>query len=103
MLVILGIAGWKYLTSRRLASQVAARLEVLYGGPVRVAGVDVGLFRSSVAGVQLFEKGQSVSGQPWAAIDAVEADVSLVSLLRDRISPDTLRLTGAALTLRFDK
>jgi hypothetical protein len=63
--VILGFAARKYLSSRRVASQVAKRLEALYGGPVRVTEVDIGLFRSSLTGVQLFEQGQSASGEPW--------------------------------------
>src|SRR5581483_3794150 len=101
--VILGIAIRKYLNSSQVASQVASRLEAVYGGPVRVGEVKVGLFRSSLARVQLFEKGESASGKPWATIDVVEADVSLLSLLHDSFSPKTVKLIGPAITLRFDK
>ncbi len=101
--VILRFAARKYLSSGRVASQVASRLEALYGGPDRVTEVDIGLFRSSLTGVQLFEQGQSASGEPWATIDTVGADVSVLSLLHDRISPEAIKLVGAAVTLRFDK
>jgi hypothetical protein len=103
ILVIVGFAGKKYLTSRYLAAQMASRLEAAYGGPVSISAVDIGWRRSSLIGVQVFEKGKSAPTAPWATIEEVEADVSILDWLRGSVCVENITLTGAAITLRFDK
>lgn len=100
---ILCLAAKKYLTSRQLASQIASRLEAAYGGPVRVAGVDIGLRRSTLTSLQLFEDEKSACKEPWVTVDVVEADVSVLNWLRGNVTPESVTLTGAAVMLRFDK
>jgi hypothetical protein len=102
ILIIGSIAGRKYLTSRGMAARVASRLEALYGGSVRLEQVDIGLGSSSLTSIQLFEKEDAAARKPWATIDALEADISFLSLLRGA-TPESVKLTGVAVTLRFDE
>jgi uncharacterized protein involved in outer membrane biogenesis len=106
LLVVAGVAARLYLRSGHVASQVAARLQAAYGGPVRVASADVGLTGSTVGGLELFEKskeGKLVSQQPWVTVQSVTADVSLLGVLSGNATPGKVTLTGAAVTLRFDE
>jgi uncharacterized protein YhdP len=105
VVVVLGglfVAAKKYLGSQQLAPQVAARLQAAYGGPVRVGEVDVGVNRSSLRHLRLYEAGAGPSDEPWVDVDTVEADVSLWGLLRGQAMPRSLTFTGARLTVRLD-
>jgi hypothetical protein len=102
ILVIVGVAGRKYL-SGHLAGQIASRMEAAYGGPVTISAVDIGWRSSSLKGVQLFENGRSAATAPWVTIEEVEADISVLDLLGGPVCPGNITLTGAAVTLRFDK
>jgi translocation and assembly module TamB len=103
VVVLLGVAARFYLCSGHVAFQVAARLEALYGGPVRVASADVGVAGSSVSGLELFEKGKADSQTPWASVKSLTADVSVFGLLAGTAIPQNVTLDGAAVTLRFDQ
>lgn len=105
LLVLAGaifLAGRSYLGSRRAAVQVAARLEAAYQMPVELLGVDVGLHDTTLRGLRLHEVG-APTGQPWAVVEQVDADVSLWDALRGEANPRRLRLRGADLVLRFDR
>src|SRR3954452_10041982 len=64
-----------YLHSERVTEQVTARLEQIYGGPVEVAQVDVGVLgNSTLNGFKLFEPGESKDG-PWLHVESLTTDV----------------------------
>jgi len=65
--VIAGFAARKYLTSRRVAAQVAARLEAVYGGLVVLNEADIGLRGSSFNGMQLF-RNRGLPSMRWRPI-----------------------------------
>ncbi len=92
-----------YLHSARVAQQVTTRIEALYGGPVRVEGVDVGLGASSVNGFELFEEGADAGhARPWLKVNSIHADVSLWDLVRGDAMPRRVDVTGAQILFRFD-
>ncbi|HEV3443520.1 MAG TPA: AsmA-like C-terminal region-containing protein [Gemmataceae bacterium] len=101
--IIIGFSLRKYLTSQRLAAQVASRLEAAFGGAVRIAEIDVGLGGSTLNGLQLFDSRAADPQEPWVTVDRVKADVSLLSLLGGSSTPQNITLLDAAVTLRFDK
>ncbi len=89
-----------YLSSAAATRQVAERLQDMLGGQVEIQGAQIGLIGdSSVRGIQAFEEGRP--DKPWLRIEDVMADVSALSLLRDK-SPEDIQLQGARITLRFD-
>jgi hypothetical protein len=92
-----------YLSSSRVAARVTAGLEEQYGASVRVGQVQVGLNASSVRHVELFEADAGPGAAPWATFDAVRADVGLGSLVAGHSQPRDLNVTGAAITLHFDR
>jgi len=92
-----------YLASQHGAALVAGRLQKVYGGPVRVGGVDVHLGNLTLHDLQLFEEGGSSAGQAWLSVANVHADVSVWDLLRGRVEPRLLTLDNAEAALRFDK
>jgi hypothetical protein len=103
VLLVAGFAARRYLSSRQVADQVAAKLKTLYGGPVKVAAVDIGLYGSSVNGFELFEKDGAGSQAAWLTIEELDADISLFNLLRGDAVPGNLHVTGAKVLFRFDK
>jgi hypothetical protein len=101
VVVVVAVRG--YLSSSEAVARVTAGLEAQYGGPVQVGGVDIGLERSSVRDLKLYEAGAEPGAEPWATFADVQADVSLASLLRGAAHPRSMEVTGADLTLRFDR
>ncbi len=92
-----------YLRSPHVATEVATRLEALYGGPVRVESVNVGISGSSVSGFELFEPGDETGQRtPWLKIGSLSTDISLWALLRGAAMPTHVTVTGARVWLRFD-
>jgi uncharacterized protein involved in outer membrane biogenesis len=97
------IAGRLYLASDSGRRQVASRLEEAYGGPVEVADADIGILgKITLRGLRLYEPGAPAGSAPWASAQEVQTDVSALDLLRG-IAPKSLILTGAAVTLHFDR
>jgi hypothetical protein len=92
-----------YLSSDRVVARVTSALEEQYGAPVRVGQVEVGLNASSVRHLELFEPDAAPGTAPWATFDDVRADIALGSLVAGRSQPRHLDMTGAAITLRFDR
>jgi hypothetical protein len=101
-LVLLTAAARQYLGSAQARAVVTARLEAVYGGPVRVAQIEVGLHHSALADVRLYEPSAEATAPPWAVFADVQAEVSALALLRGEARPRTLTVRGAAVTLRFD-
>jgi hypothetical protein len=92
-----------YLHSPRVAQEVATRLEALYGGPVRVESVEVGLGGSTVNGFELFEPGtDSDRGPPWLKVGSLSTDISLWDIVRGQALPKHVTITAARVILRFD-
>jgi hypothetical protein len=92
-----------YLRSPAVTHQVATRLEAIYGAPVRVESVDVGMSGSTLAGFELFEPGTDASqGTPWLKVGSLTTDISLWDILRGQAMPKNVTLTGATVVLRFD-
>jgi hypothetical protein len=103
VVVVLGLAGRWYLSGNRAAAKVSARLRALYGGPLRVETVDVGLEGTSVRGLELFEPRSAAAGEPWLSARDVYTDVSLWQTLTGTAAPTEVTLSGAAITLRLDR
>jgi hypothetical protein len=102
VIVVAGLflAARVYLASDRTLRQVEAQLAEMYGGPVAVDSVSVGMFGDSTFhGVRLYQEG--VSDSPWAVFESVQTDVSAVDILLGR-SPQVVSLSGAEITLSFD-
>src|SRR5260370_42384716 len=91
-----------YTRSSRVAGEVTTRLEAIYGGPVRVEGVEGGLSGSTVSGFELFEEGSDVAGGvPWRTGGPLTVDVSLWDLLRGEAMPTPIAGQPATILLRF--
>lgn len=107
VLVLIGSGAMlvRYFTrSARVAGEVTTRLEAIYGGPVRVEGVDVGLSGSTVSGFELFEEGSDVDGSvPWLKVGSLSVDVSLWDLIRGNAMPTKVAVKPATILLRFDR
>jgi uncharacterized protein involved in outer membrane biogenesis len=95
------VGGRLFLSSSYVRGRVAASLEQLYGGSVRVGSADIGMRRTVLSRVELFEKGDGPNQQPWMSIDRLEADLSLWDVLRGR-QPTQVVLSGVTVRLRFD-
>ena len=93
-----------YLRSRQVVQQVTTHLEALYGGPVRVDQVDVGLASTTISGFELFEPGSDhTKDTPWLKVGALNADVSLWDLISGAARPTRVTLKGASVLLRFNR
>src|ERR1035438_3584246 len=104
VLIVSGLIVRQYLHSSRVAQQVTQRLETIYGGPVRVGGVDVGLNSTTIDGLALYETGAETTGdEPWLHIASLTADVSWWDLLGQDALPKKVTLRGAVLVLRFNR
>jgi hypothetical protein len=102
VLAALALAGRLVLTSGWAASRVAARLSALCGAPVRVARVDIGLCRTLVRGLRLYERGDDGTGRPWLAAEEMRVGVSLWDVLTGNVRPEYLTLTGCTVLVRLD-
>src|SRR5437868_3432071 len=100
LVLVAGIAV-RYLSSRLVAGKVANQLEVLYGGPVKVAAVDIGLKGTSLGDFELFEPVGNAS--PWLTVENLRTDISLFDILGGHALPRRLDVTGARVLLRFDR
>ncbi len=107
LIVLIGAAGLAlhfYLHSARATRQVAERLEALYGGPVEVGGIDVGLNSSSVQGLKLYDKpAAGHEAHAWVEVKSVHADVSLWEMIRGAALPRRLVLQAPTIVLYFDR
>jgi hypothetical protein len=93
-----------YLRSRQVVQQVTTQLEALYGGPVRVEQVDVGLATTTISGFELFEPGSDhTKDTPWLKVGLLNADVSLWDLISGAARPTSVTLKGALVLLRFNR
>ncbi len=99
--LVLG-AEW-YLHSHAVTRKVETQLAALYGGPVQVEKAALGLKHTTLHGVRLFEEGDEAQTHPWADLGTVTADVSLWELVNGTAMPRRVGLSGAKVTLRFDK
>src|SRR5690348_7529391 len=89
-----------YLSSAAATRQVAERLQNMLGGRIEIQSAQIAMMGdSSVRGIQAYEEGEP--NKPWLRIEDVTADVSALSLLRDK-SPADIQLQGARIRLRFD-
>src|SRR5579859_683772 len=92
-----------YLHSPAIAHQVTERLQAMYGGPVRVEKVDVGVGGSSLHGFELFEQGEGADqSTPWLSVGAIDTDISLWDLIRGEAMPKHVSLKQVKVVLRFD-
>ncbi|HXG09358.1 MAG TPA: hypothetical protein VNK04_06175 [Gemmataceae bacterium] len=92
-----------YLRSDRAMARAAARLEALYGGPVRLDRMDIGPGGSSLYGLQLFEPDSRPGDPPWITVREVETDITAFDLINGDTSPRTVTLIGVSVVLRFDR
>ena|SRR5579884_2408146 len=92
----------RYIASRKVADQVAARLEKVLGVPVWVGQVHFGLHGATLSDVELFEPGASLSGQPWAVIQRADVDLSGWDVVQGRDMPRQITLSGATVNFSLD-
>jgi translocation and assembly module TamB len=102
IIVIVAVAARFYLRSQRVHDQVTSEIEALYGGPVKVAEVEIGLGGTTLSGFELFEEGAQTSEQPWLKVESLTTDLSLFALMSGNTTPQDVSITGASVTLRFD-
>ena len=70
LVVVVLVVGLRlFLSSSYVTRRVAASLEKLYGGTVRVGSANIGLGGTVLERVELFEKGDGPNQQPWMTID----------------------------------
>src|SRR5581483_10198072 len=104
-LIVVGGAAWLaltlYLRSAGVRQQVVARLEQVYGGPVRLAAVHVGAGASSLTDLQLFEAGSDRDDTPWLRVKSVHTDLSLWQLARGIAVPGYVQIEEATVLLHF--
>jgi hypothetical protein len=87
----------RYLASARGKSMVADRLGSAIGMPVEVSELEVGDDSSSFR-FRIMDPADPKS--EVLAVRSASADVSVADLVTGRVSPSTVNLSGAALTLR---
>jgi translocation and assembly module TamB len=89
-----------YLSSDAAVQKVAARLEEVFGGPVRLDSVDIGLSGdSSLQGLKVFPPG---GDKPWIEMADIAADVSVLGMLVGN-GPENVRLQSPAVTLHLNE
>lgn len=98
--IMAGSARW-YLSSGRAAARVATELQAVYGGPVEVGRVQLGLNHATLEGVQVYPEGAKPGEEPWITLADVQADLTPWDLVRGQTMPRQLRLKGMTMTLRF--
>jgi hypothetical protein len=92
-----------YLHSPAVAHQVSERLQAMYGAPVRVGKVDVGIGGSSLEGFELFEKENDADkNTPWLTVGSINTDISLWDVIRGAAMPKHVTLKQVKVVLRFD-
>jgi hypothetical protein len=91
------------LASDFAARQAVTRLGAAVGAPVRVGEVQLGFRASALRGLEVLENLATAEPPPWSAAAAVEADLSLLQLLRGDLADGTVTLRGVNVTLRFDR
>jgi hypothetical protein len=102
LLIVTALIGLHiYLSSGRATQAVAERLQDLLGGRVVVQASDIGLVGdSTLRGISAYEDGEPTA--PWLQIDDVKADVSALSVVREK-APGAIQFQGARIALRFDR
>jgi hypothetical protein len=104
LVVLLVVAAKLILRTSFATDRVAAQIQKAVGGaPVKVDSLDVGLGACSTGEVQFREDGVPADVPPWAVISSVEADVSLLSLIRGDLSGGPITLLGPKLAFRLDQ
>jgi hypothetical protein len=99
---LVGTARW-YLTSQRVARQVAERMAAVLGGPVNVRAVNIGLTRgTTLDGFEAYQPDGTDAEGPWLEVQHAAADVSAFGLLEGEL-PRDLTLQAPGITLRFDR
>jgi hypothetical protein len=91
-----------FLRSAYAVEQVTNRFTAALGAPVKIAGLNVGLSRSSVAGLAINERGSQPTDPPWLTTDSVDADLSLMQLIRGELADGTITLRHVHVILHFD-
>src|SRR3954466_8357060 len=82
-----------YLRSDRVTGQVTQKLEAIYGGPVKVAAVEVGVTGSSLSDFELYEKGQDAA--PWLKVGSVQTDITFLDLIKGAATPHNVTIRDA--------
>jgi hypothetical protein len=101
LLLGLGAAVRMYLSSDRLARQVAARVQQVLGGNVHIGGIHVGMTGgSSLKGLEAYQGAGDTGEKPWIEIPELDADVDALELARGTI-PQTVHVRDPRLTLHF--
>jgi hypothetical protein len=106
LLAVVGLAycaGVWFLHSAYATEQVASRLAIAAGAPVRIGGFDLGFGRSSLSGLEVAERDAAAGAPPWLTIGAVDAELSLAQLIRGNLADGTVTLSNVHVTLRFDR
>jgi hypothetical protein len=92
-----------FLRSAYAVEQVTTRLSAVLGAPVRIGGLDIGIGRSLLTGLAIYERGSQPTDRPWLTIDAVDADLSLMQLVRGDVADGMVTLRHVHVTLHVDR
>jgi hypothetical protein len=106
VVVAIGIGLWvahRYISSHRIASEVASRLAGVLGMPVQIDHVDVELNRFTLHHVQLYQPGSNPVSQPWAVVENADVDVSLWEILQGKTYPRHITLRDGTIALNLDQ
>jgi hypothetical protein len=91
------------LASDFAARRAVARIGAAVGAPVRAGEVQLGYWASALRGLEVLETLTTPQPPPWTAVGAVEADLSLLQLLRGDLADGAVTLRDVHVTLRFDR
>src|SRR5215813_4062669 len=100
-MIILVVGAVILLNSPFAARKAAQILSDKLGARVEIDAVSVGLSGTTVTGVRVFERGALPGAVPLLAVRAVEADVSLCSLVTGRVAPRSVVIRNPVVRLRF--
>jgi hypothetical protein len=109
LIVLVLAAALTGLAKLALASAFARRdaidrIQAAVGTKIEAKTVTLGFTASALEGVRVFETSPTTKkDDPWSAIGAVDADLSLVQLLTNDLGRGVVTLRDVAVTLAFDR
>jgi hypothetical protein len=91
-----------YLSSDRVAAEVVARLQTIYGGTVQVDAVDIGMDQTTLHGLRFLEADAPADESPWLTIDELEIDQGAWEWSWNKGPAQELTANGCTIRLSFN-
>jgi hypothetical protein len=98
----IGACGWVLSRSEIAHRLVERKLEERLGASAQFESVSVGITGTTVANLQLNERGSGADSTPFLTVGQVDFNVGVVGALLDK-GPSTITLRDASVLLRFDR